>query len=138
MVRWNESSGWEPLGTEAEVGVNVKINTISFSKELEGSNKIYAGGNFTRAGQVNTTDFAQWQSDNLLSTTVPTPTELIIYPNPTKDLIYFPGAYRYRITDATGKLIKSGEGTNCSIEQLDRGLYFLTLAGGTTFKVIKD
>ena len=137
IARWNDSDGWLPLGNSLEVGVDVKINTIIFAEDEDGTDKIYAGGNFSRAGQINAKELAIWQSDNLLN--IPEISlGLTIYPNPTKELIHFGKSYPWKLMNLNGQIIKEGKSKQCSLELLSSGIYFLKIEGAGTYKVVKD
>lgn len=64
IARWSATGGWEALGTGTNVGVDIKINTVSFASDTDGVNKLYAGGNFTSAGAINASNTAEWVSEN--------------------------------------------------------------------------
>ncbi|MEO0330794.1 MAG: T9SS type A sorting domain-containing protein, partial [Bacteroidota bacterium] len=57
LVRWSESTGWQPLGESTDVGVNNYVNTLF----LEGS-ELYVGGRFGVAGDLNVQNVATWLS----------------------------------------------------------------------------
>ncbi len=65
ITRWSATEGWEAMGTNTQVGVEGKINALSFSIGDSASEKIYVGGNFSRAGSINTNNTAIWNSDSL-------------------------------------------------------------------------
>ena len=65
IVRWSTSDGWTALGSNNQVGVDVKISAISFLANNNASDSIYVGGNFSRAGSINTNNAALWSSDSL-------------------------------------------------------------------------
>lgn len=65
ITRWSATEGWEAMGTNTQVGVEGKINALSFSIGDSASEKIYVGGNFSRAGLINTNNTAIWNSDSL-------------------------------------------------------------------------
>ncbi len=64
IARWSTTAGWEALGTGTNVGVDIKINTLSFASDTDGINKLYAGGNFTSAGAISASNTAEWVSEN--------------------------------------------------------------------------
>ncbi len=64
IARWSSIEGWEALGTNTNVGVDIKVNTLSFASDTDGTNKLYAGGNFTSAGAINASNTAEWLSEN--------------------------------------------------------------------------
>jgi len=138
MVRWSPADGWEPLGSGTAVGVDVKINAIAFSKAEEGSDLIYTGGNFSRAGDKDVSDVAVWQSDQLLSSKSHVLETAHIYPNPTSGMIYFKKSYPYKLIDSNGKEVLSGEGDRCTTAFLAQGVYLLILEDRMRYKVIKD
>ncbi|HAR19178.1 MAG TPA: hypothetical protein DCR46_00835 [Cytophagales bacterium] len=59
------------------------------------------------------------------------------YPNPTKETLYFSKYVQYQITDAYGKPIKQGEGTEANVSELAVGLYFISINGRSN-KFIKE
>jgi len=65
ITRWSAIDGWEAMGTDTQVGVEGKINALSFSIGDSALEKIYTGGNFSRAGSINTNNTAIWNSDSL-------------------------------------------------------------------------
>jgi len=65
IARWSETENWEALGINSQVGVDGRINSMSFSTGDGGSGTIFAGGNFSRAGSINTQNAAIWNSDSL-------------------------------------------------------------------------
>lgn len=65
IARWSTSGSWEAMGTNTQVGVDGRINAMSFSTADNASEKIFAGGNFSRAGSINTSNAAIWNSDSL-------------------------------------------------------------------------
>jgi hypothetical protein len=138
MVRWHPSNGWEPLGNGTAVGVDIKLNTIVFSESDEGSDLIYAGGNFSQAGDISANDIAVWQSDNLLSNSTKSLYLSHFYPNPTSDIIYFKEQYAYKLIDSNGKVLLRGKDTSCPTHHLAKGVYFLILDNHFSHKIVKD
>lgn len=57
IARWSEQSGWEALGTDTNVGVNTRVNTLQFIKN---ETQLLVGGNFDVAGNVNANNIAIW------------------------------------------------------------------------------
>jgi len=138
IVQWNDTNGWKPMGTNTDVGVNLKINTIQFAKDIDGVDKIFAGGNFSSAGSIVADNTAIWssggslgivQNDNL--------DKFKLYPNPTTSKIYLTEEYEWILTDTLGKIIKSGKSTEFSMASLPSGIYFLNLDDTVILKVIK-
>lgn len=60
VARWSESEGWEALGTNTSVGVDVRINSLEFSND---NTRLYAGGNFSNAGAISASNIALWSLD---------------------------------------------------------------------------
>ncbi len=65
IARWSTSGGWEALGSNTQVGVDIKINAMSFLPDNNALDSIYVGGNFSRAGSINTNNTAIWSSGSL-------------------------------------------------------------------------
>lgn len=57
IARWSEQSGWEALGTDTNVGVNTRVNTLQLIKD---ETQLLVGGNFDVAGNVNANNIAIW------------------------------------------------------------------------------
>ncbi len=57
IARWSENDGWEALGTNTSVGVDIRINSLEFSND---NTRLLAGGNFSNAGQISASNFALW------------------------------------------------------------------------------
>jgi len=138
IARWNETNGWEALGTGTDVGVDIKINTINFASDSDGINKVFAGGNFSSAGLTNASNTAQWISENVLS--IPDSIDqkaVYLYPNPTTGIIEIPVEANWTLTDNSGKIIDQGSSAKLDISKYASGMYFLKIKGKTTLKVIK-
>ncbi|MEH6679300.1 MAG: PQQ-dependent sugar dehydrogenase [Sediminicola sp.] len=56
-ARWNDSEGWQAMGTGTSVGVNNQLNTLAFSND---GARLYAGGNFSIVGLLSTLNIAVW------------------------------------------------------------------------------
>ena len=57
LARWSSSQGWQALGTNTNVGVNIRVNSLVFTKN---NTELIVGGNFTTAGNLNTNNIAIW------------------------------------------------------------------------------
>ncbi|MBT8304030.1 MAG: PQQ-dependent sugar dehydrogenase, partial [Bacteroidia bacterium] len=88
IARWSPINGWEALGRNTDVGVDIKVNDMSFANDDMDSEKIFAVGNFSRAGTLNTDNSAIWLSENYVGEEPEEPEEdtFIYYPNPTTDI----------------------------------------------------
>ncbi|MBQ4805757.1 PQQ-dependent sugar dehydrogenase [Aquimarina sp. MMG015] len=137
IARWNETNGWEALGTDINVGVDIKINTMSFASDNEGINTVFAGGNFSTAGVINASNTAQWISENILSTPETNDPTVYLYPNPTTDIVQLPKENEWILTNNTGKIINKGKSTTIDISGYATGMYFLKLKDKKTLKIIK-
>ena len=57
IARWNKATGaWSPVGTGANNGTDGQVTAIA----IGGDGKIYAGGNFEKAGTTSATHIARW------------------------------------------------------------------------------
>ncbi|MHA7059059.1 PQQ-dependent sugar dehydrogenase [Aquimarina sp. M1] len=138
IARWSESNGWQALGTDTNVGVDIKINTMNFATDSDGIDKIFAGGNFSTAGAISANNSAKWVSENVLN--VPDTTEqqkIYLYPNPTNGIVELPNITDWTLTDNSGKIIKEGSSATLDISEYAVGLYFLKIKNGNTLKIIK-
>ncbi|WP_396638170.1 PQQ-dependent sugar dehydrogenase [Maribacter sp. R77961] len=70
VARYSESSGWEALGKNTSVGVEIAINALSFSAN---NLSMFAGGNFTEAGEINAKNIAVWNLSQECVNTIITP-----------------------------------------------------------------
>ncbi|UOY06084.1 thrombospondin type 3 repeat-containing protein [Muricauda sp. SCSIO 64092] len=57
IARWSENDGWEALGTNTSVGMDIRINSLEFSND---NTRLFAGGNFSNAGQIRASNIALW------------------------------------------------------------------------------
>ncbi|WP_411032162.1 PQQ-dependent sugar dehydrogenase [Spongiimicrobium sp. 3-5] len=57
VARWSQNLGWQALGINFSVGVDTQINSLILSSDQE---TLYAGGNFSAAGQTNALNVALW------------------------------------------------------------------------------
>ncbi len=138
IARWNEADGWIPLGSDTNVGVDLKINTIQFATDADGFNKVFAGGNFSTAGAISSENTAQWTIGNVLSVSeINDFIDFQLYPNPTTAKVNFSQESAWQLIDAIGSVITSGNGKGLSLEALPSGLYFVKIDNVKTFKIIK-
>ncbi|OEK09795.1 glucose dehydrogenase [Flavivirga aquatica] len=137
IARWSSSQGWEALGTNTNVGVDIKINTLSFATDIDGVDKLYAGGNFSSAGAINANNTAVWLSNNILSVSKPITKQVLVYPNPTNGIIHLSGKKEWKLIDITGKLLTKGKSEVLDFSKYSRGLYFLRFKNGAALKIIK-
>ena len=61
LARWSVDSGWEALGPNTDVGVNVRVNSLKFTNN---NTELIVGGNFNKAGNITTNNIAIW-SENI-------------------------------------------------------------------------
>ena len=142
IARFNESDQeWLPLGTNTDVGVDILINDMDFSKETNG--RIFAGGNFTNAGVTNAKNVALWVSEEILST----PDEIRDYishpyPNPTNSEIKLKESLHWVINDINGRQLDKGKSNMIPLQKYDKGTYLITLRKdenkSTTFKIVRN
>lgn len=137
IARWSTTEGWQALGTNTNVGVDIKINTIRFASDTDGINKLYAGGNFTTAGAINASNTAEWVSDNILSTPDYQDQTVFLYPNPTTGIIQLPLEKKWKLITISGKVIEEGQSTTLDISDYSSGIYFLKIKDTKTLKIIK-
>lgn len=137
IARWGSANNWEALGTSTQVGVDIIINALQFSSDSV--EKIYAGGNFTRAGAIIANNTALWLSDNLLDISEFNNDNTIkVYPNPSTGILKLSQDKEWIITTILGKIISKGQGTNLDISDFTTGIYILKVRNGKTFKIIKQ
>jgi len=138
IAQWSDANGWKALGTNTNVGVDIKINTLAFAKDSDGTDRIFAGGNFNASGNVNANNVAQWQSDNLLSVTnISDEINFYIYPNPTNGEVNLNTKQEWTLFNTLGSMIKKGNGKTLSVANYPSGLYFLKTKNGSVAKIIK-
>jgi glucose/arabinose dehydrogenase len=58
VARWNDTEGWQALGPNKDVGVTNSVNALCFDST---GNKLFTGGNFTKAGNTDTNNIAIWE-----------------------------------------------------------------------------
>ncbi|WP_299252024.1 PQQ-dependent sugar dehydrogenase [uncultured Aquimarina sp.] len=138
IARWNETNGWEALGTNTNVGVNIKINTIDFASDSDGIDKIFAGGNFSSAGVIDTNNTAKWVSGNILSIPDLTDQQIVyLYPNPTTGIVKLPSVNDWILINNSGKIMNKGRSAALDISGYAVGMYFLKIKNNNTLKIIK-
>ncbi|WP_378173282.1 PQQ-dependent sugar dehydrogenase [Aquimarina sp. SS2-1] len=138
MARWNETDGWDALGTNTNVGVDIKINSMNFASDSNGVDKIFVGGNFSIAGAINSNNTAQWLSENILS--IPDTTDqqtVYLYPNPTTGMVQLPDENDWVLIDNSGKILRKGRSAIIDISEYAVGMYFLKIDGKNSLKIIK-
>ncbi|GAA4965698.1 PQQ-dependent sugar dehydrogenase [Algibacter aquimarinus] len=137
IAQWSESNGWQALGTNTSVGVDIKVNALSFASDSDGINRVFAGGNFNNAGLVSVNNTAQWTSNFLNVNKYKDETSIYIYPNPTTGIINLDSEYKWTLFNTLGKIMKTGESKILSVDTYPAGLYFLKTEKGSTIKIIK-
>ncbi|MBW1295150.1 PQQ-dependent sugar dehydrogenase [Aquimarina litoralis] len=138
IARWNETNGWQALGTNTNVGVDIKINTMRFASNSDGVDKIFAAGNFSIAGASNANNTAQWVSENVLSIPDISEQQIYLYPNPTTGIVQLPEKSDWILTDMTGKVIDKGNTNSFDISTRNTGMYLLNIKGKQVLKIIKQ
>ncbi|GAA4804302.1 PQQ-dependent sugar dehydrogenase [Litoribaculum gwangyangense] len=138
IAQWNDISGWKALGTNTSVGVDIKINTMTFASDSDGVDRIFVGGNFNNAGAISANNTAQWSSPNLLSITELNKNEnLYVYPNPTTGIVNLSKEQEWSLYNIHGKIIKTGKSNVLTVSSYPSGIYFLKIKNSSTLKIIK-
>ncbi|MDP5157925.1 MAG: PQQ-dependent sugar dehydrogenase [Flaviramulus sp.] len=138
IAQWNDINGWRAIGTNTNVGVDVKINTMSFASDSDGFDRIFVGGNFNNAGSISANNTAQWSSPNLLSLSENTKNKKIsIYPNPTTGIVNLSKEQEWSLYNIHGKIIKTGKSNVLTVSSYPSGIYFLKIKNSSTLKIIK-
>lgn len=140
VAQWSSANGWKALGKNTTVGVDIKINTMQFAEGSDGINKIYAGGNFSKAGSISANNTAQWSSESILnlSDTQHKANDFYLYPNPTNGLLKLSNLSEWKLINSFGKIIKTGKSKELYMMNYPSGLYFLKINNDKTFKIIKQ
>ncbi|SEM22191.1 Por secretion system C-terminal sorting domain-containing protein [Maribacter orientalis] len=60
LARWSADYGWEALGPNTNVGVDIRVNSLTFTNN---NTELLVGGNFTTAGNINTNNIAIWSEN---------------------------------------------------------------------------
>lgn len=60
LSRWSAANGWEALGPNTTVGVDVRVNSLAFTNN---NTELLVGGNFGTAGNINTNNIAVWSEN---------------------------------------------------------------------------
>jgi len=60
LARWSNENGWEALGPNTNVGVNIRVNSLTFSKN---NTELLVGGYFSTAGNINASNIAIWSEN---------------------------------------------------------------------------
>jgi len=137
IARWNISDGWQALGTNTNVGVDIKLNTIVFSPDS--NEKIFTGGNFSKAGVIDANNIALWKSENVLEINEYYEGDLtFLYPNPTTGNVQLSKIKDWQLINSLGKILKKGIGKSFNISNYASGIYFLKTKNGQVFKIIKQ
>ncbi|WP_299247739.1 PQQ-dependent sugar dehydrogenase [uncultured Aquimarina sp.] len=137
IARWSETNGWEALGTNMNVGVDIKINTLDFASDSDGINKVFVGGNFSSAGVINANNTAKWVSGNPLSIPDTDQQTVYLYPNPTNGIVQLPKVNDWILLDNSSKIIDTGRSATLDISEHAIGMYFLKIKNSSTLKIIK-
>ncbi len=142
IARWSESNSWEAMGTDTNVGVDVKINAMVFSKDTTiDSIKIFAAGNFSTAGAITANNTAHWilENENTLGITdVINSNKVLFYPNPTNGVLHLPKDYEWILINDLGQLINTGNGSSVDLSTFPKGMYFLKTEEGPIIKVLRE
>tara|TARA_R110002073_G_scaffold72537_1_gene177240 strand:+ start:218123 stop:220660 length:2538 start_codon:yes stop_codon:yes gene_type:complete len=134
FARWSQTTNWEALGSNTNVGVDIKINTLSFApNSIE---RIYVGGNFSKAGAINVSNTALWLSDIALGID-DYDSITSVYPNPTDGLLHLSTNTEWILYNYLGKVIIKGQSSFVDLTSFAQGVYYLKTINGA-FKVIKQ
>jgi len=66
-----------------------------------------------------------------------TNTELVVYPNPTKGIVYISSECDIKLYDIQGKKLQEIRGNQIDISSYPQGMYFLKVEG-KTLKIVKE
>ncbi|WP_075342056.1 PQQ-dependent sugar dehydrogenase [Tenacibaculum agarivorans] len=135
IAAWNATEGWKALGTNTNVGVDTKINSLAIDQNT--SSKIYAAGNFNTAGIITAKNTAEWTNTTLNIEEDSVKEKRLLYPNPTSGIIQLPLEEQWEIFSLTGKKILRGKATKVNLSKFSSGIYFLKYSSGTSIKIIK-
>jgi glucose/arabinose dehydrogenase len=136
IARWNPLEEWKPLGTNTNVGVNVLINGMVF--EQNDNSKIFVGGNLNTAGNIPTKNVALWKLNNL-STNEFDSSSLLVYPNPTNDILRLNMDIDWVLYNSIGQKLNEGIGSEISLAKYSTGIYILVKKGTQKkYKIIKN
>ncbi len=148
IARWSENNGWEALGRDTMVGVDNQINTLTFDKQ---NARLYAGGNFSSAGESTVGNIAVWSETFILPPSNPEALNSP-YPNPFTDNINitikssYGNSFLASLYTINGILVSSkeylinNENINLNFPVLSSGLYYLKLHNDNfekAYKIIK-
>ena len=70
VARYSDAAGWEALGKNTTVGVETSINTLTLSSD---NSSLFAGGNFSEAGELDAENIAVWNANKECVNTSITP-----------------------------------------------------------------
>ncbi|GAB1858300.1 hypothetical protein MHTCC0001_31370 [Flavobacteriaceae bacterium MHTCC 0001] len=136
ISQYNSSNGYTPLGTNTNVGVDIRVNAMAFSKDSDGTNKIYIGGNFNSSGPISVNNIAAWNSDNLLK--VNDTTTNYVIPNPTNDIITLKFKTKWTLFSSLGQILTTGNSKSIDLNPYKSGMYWLVTDGKEVLKVLKN
>jgi hypothetical protein len=116
-------------------------NVFSYGCLTDGVDILYTYGETT-----NTSTFVVFKTDlsTLSVDAFQNKSTIALFPNPSNDFINMTNlknSYDYEIYCITGQQVKSGKinpSESISIKELSKGLYFLKLNDGSSFKLIKN
>ena len=139
IARWNETDGWQALGTNTQVGVDVQVNAMQFASDEDSFYKIYAGGNFSTAGVTNSNNTAVWISEDFDPIVDPEPEEepFLYYPNPTTGILNLSKSVSWILSNTLGQVVLSGNSNVIDFTYFTSGIYVLGLENDIKIKIIK-
>ncbi len=141
IARWNETDGWQALGTNTQVGVDVNANAMQFAKDNHGTTKLYVGGDFSQAGAVNAENAAIWLSENYVpDEEEPEPEDepFTYYPNPTSGILNLSEIVNWTLANTLGQVVSAGNSDMVDLSYFDSGIYVLGIENDRKIKIIKQ
>ena len=141
IARWNETDGWQALGTNTQVGVDVNVNAMQFAKDNHGTTKLYVGGDFSQAGAVNAENAAIWLSENYVpDEEEPEPEDepFTYYPNPTSGILNLSEIVNWTLANTLGQVVSAGNSDMVDLSYFDSGIYVLGIENDRKIKIIKQ
>lgn len=138
--KWNsQNETWEPFDSLS-----------SIIPMIADSNNIYVGGYFEEINGESTAHIARWGevidcTSSLKNEIKNHPMEILIYPNPAHDILYFSSeeenkeSYSLRVSDITGKVLieMNSNERQINISTLASGLYTLQLRSSEGIGIVK-
>lgn len=139
IAKWNSETGWQALGNETDVGVNIRVNTLKFIKN---NTELLVGGNFSSAGDTSSNNIAIWKEVSCTNETITVAyliaenwvsggDSLTITEGNKITLSILPNDNSFTITLPDGEIVNN-DYTIESINSTDAGTYIFTSSEGCT------